>query len=69
MIMYYDPRSRLFQGNLMVTYTVYHTISTFNSAKEEDLENTLGKGENACNQHFLLFPHCFLLYQREKLSC
>ena len=32
------------------------------------LENTVGKGENAGNQHFLLFPQCFPLYQREKLS-
>ena len=23
------------------------------------LENTMGKGENAENQHFLLFPQCF----------
>ena len=23
------------------------------------LENTVGKGENAGNQHFLLFPQCF----------
>ena len=23
-------------------------------------ENIVGKGENAGNQHFLLFPHCFL---------
>ena len=23
------------------------------------LENILGKGENAGNQHFLLFPQCF----------
>ena len=22
-------------------------------------ENTVGKGENADNQHFLLFPQCF----------
>ena len=22
-------------------------------------ENIMGKLENACNQHFLLFPHCF----------
>ena len=22
-------------------------------------ENTVGKGENACNHHFLLFPKCF----------
>ena len=36
--------------------------------KETALENTVGKGENAGNQHFLLFPQCFLLYQREQLS-
>ena len=29
------------------------------------LENTLGKGENNGNQHFLLFPQCFILDQRE----
>ena len=23
------------------------------------VENTMGKGENAVNQHFLLFPQCF----------
>ena len=23
------------------------------------VENIVGKGENACYQHFLLFPHCF----------
>ena len=28
------------------------------------LKNTVGKRENAGNQHFLLFPQCFLLYQR-----
>ena len=31
-------------------------------------ENTLGKGETAVNQHFLLFPQCFLLYQGHKSS-
>ena len=34
-------------------------------------ENIVGKGENAGNQHFLLFSHCLLLYQRQKyhFSC
>ena len=31
-------------------------------------ENIVGKEENVGNQHFLLFPECFLLYQRQKLS-
>ena len=31
-----------------------------NAGKEVFLENNIGKGENAGNQHFLLFfPHCF----------
>ena len=31
------------------------------------VENSVEKGENAGNQHFLLFPQCFLLYQRQSL--
>ena len=30
-------------------------------------ENIVGKGENAGNQHFLLFPQCFLLYQKTEI--
>ena len=28
--------------------------------KKKPFENNVGKGENACNQNFLLFPQCFL---------
>ena len=35
--------------------------------KRRDLENTVGKVENAGNQYFLL-SQCFPLYQREKSS-
>ena len=31
---------------------------------KENLENFVGKGENAGNQHFLLFPQCFVTFQR-----
>ena len=31
--------------------------------KKRAFENIVGKGENAGNQHFLLFPQCFLPYQ------
>ena len=27
--------------------------------RKKALENTVGKGENAGKQHFLLFPQCF----------
>ena len=46
----------------------YHTIPTFNDLWKEALENAVRKGENAGNQHFLLFPQRFLLNQREKSS-
>ena len=32
----------------------------FNDPEQEAFENIEGKGENAGNQHFLLFPQCFL---------
>ena len=35
---------------------------------KKTFENIVVKGENACNQHFLLFPLCFLLYQGHKSS-
>ena len=36
--------------------------------RKRALENIVGKGENAANQHFLLFPQCFLPYQRHQSS-
>ena len=36
--------------------------------RKKSLANIEGKGENAGNQHFLHFPHCFLLFLRQKLS-
>ena len=33
--------------------------------KKKALENNMGKGENAGNQHFLLFAKSFLLQHRE----
>ena len=36
--------------------------------KKEPFENNVGKEENAGNQHFLLFPQCFLSYPEEILQ-
>ena len=33
----------------------------FSRPYKRNLENIVGKGENAGYQHFLLFPQCFLL--------
>ena len=35
------------------------TISSSEDPEKEIFENNTGKGENAGNQHFLLFPQCF----------
>ena len=52
-----------------LTLKLYTTLSRLiTTLKEKALENTVGKVENAGNQHFLLFPQCFLLYHSEKLS-
>ena len=45
--------------------TLSHKIPTFNDPKEGGFENISGKGENAGNQHFLLFPKCFLPFPKQ----
>ena len=56
----------------MVVKIVWLHFSTqsqlLTTLKKRALENFVGKGENVSKQHFLLFPQCFLLYQKEKLS-
>ena len=40
--------------------TLYRTIPSSNYHEDEKpFENIVGKGENAGNQHFLLFQQCF----------
>ena len=41
-----------------LTFTAQSRLLTY--LRKEAFENILGKGENAGNQHFLLFPKCFL---------
>ena len=36
--------------------------------KQGALEEIVGKGEDAGDQHLLLFPQCFLPYQSQKYS-
>ena len=35
--------------------------------KKKASENTVEKGENPANQHYLLFPQCFLLLSKRKI--
>ena len=44
-----------------ISYLCLYTQSgLLTTIKKKLFENTVGKGENAGNQHFLLFPQCFL---------
>ena len=37
-------------------WTLYHTIPTLMTLGKKPFESIVGKGENASNEHFLLFP-------------
>ena len=52
-----------------VTIELFITQSRFlMTFAKKPFENMEGKGENAGNQHFILFPPCFQPYQRQKSS-
>ena len=51
----------------MTNFKLYLS-QTIPSFPKKALENIVGKEENAGNPHFLLFPQCFLPYQRQKPS-
>ena len=44
--------------------TLYHIMTTSDALGKKAFEN-VGKEENAGNQHFFLFPQCFLSYERQ----
>ena len=50
----------------IIFLTLYLTMTTFWG--KSPFENIVEKGENAGNQHFLLFPQSFLPNQRESAS-
>ena len=51
----------------LAVLTLYHSIPAFNNPTKKTLENIVGKGENAGNQHFLLIPQCFLPTRKQIL--
>ena len=51
---------------LIHNYLLFTTQSRLlTTLKEKAFENIVGKGENAGNQHFLLFPQCFLPFPKQ----
>ena len=49
-------------------YSFVAQFKNLTTLKTKAFETLKEKGENAGNQHFLLFPQYFPLYQREKSS-
>ena len=48
-------------GSAQRGFNLYHTFPTFNDLNlKKKFGNIVGKGENAGNQHFLIFPLRFL---------
>ena len=50
------------------TLTLYYRIPHFSDPEKGVFENIIGKGQNISNGHFLLFPECFIPYQRQLLQ-
>ena len=47
-----------------VQLALHHTFLAFKDTEEQKaFENPVGKGRNAGDQHFLLFPQCFPMNQ------
>ena len=45
--------------------SLFHTIPTFSNPENKAFENIVEKGENAGNQHFVLFPQYSLSFQKQ----
>ena len=51
-------------SRLILNQTVQSFDEDEKFLKKMTFENIVKKGENAGNQHFLLFPQCFLFFQK-----
>ena len=56
----------MLQLTLVETLVFLQTFPVLSTLEHRPLED-MGKSENAGNQHFQPFPHCFLLCQRQIL--
>ena len=62
------PKTPLFwpfvhTGLIDLLFTAQSRLLT--TLRKKPFENIVGKGENAGNQHFLLFPQCFLSFPQQ----
>ena len=57
----YSSPSRLLKHRIrLLALNHSHTMMPFDAPGNKPFENTVGKGEIAHNEQFLLFPQCFL---------
>ena len=68
-----DKAALGFTNRLM--FNLVHTVKLFTTQsqlltilRKKPFGNIVGKGENAGNQHFLLFPQCFLTFPNKNLN-
>ena len=54
------PTKKKRKGGGLVALTHSHTMTPFDAPGKQPFENTVGKGEIARNEQFLLYPQCFL---------
>ena len=61
---------KLLAGSILIEQplTLSQTSPGFLMSAEQSFENTVGKGEIARNEQFLLFPLCFLILFENFLS-
>ena len=58
--MQYTVKSRKVETHTAKPLTLSQTSPDFKCLRYKSFENTVGKGEIARNEQFLLFPQCFL---------
>ena len=64
---YRSLRIEKLEGNDHIL-TLYHRITTIiTTLDKRPFENIVGRGENAGNQNFLLFPQCFLFFLKKEV--
>ena len=56
-----------YQGKSTLSHASFFTTQSrlLTTLCKKPFENFVGKGENAGNQHFLLFPQCFLPFPKQ----
>ena len=54
-----------YQCHLWINSLPHNPDFLLTTLRKTHLENIVGKGENAGNQHFLLFPQCFLPFPKQ----